>query len=96
MIRLSKNLLEEMERRDYAQLTAQQLRTQQHSNTSTNHSISEVCWLPQLLLLLLLILAGAQLLVTCRISPVCHLCVGSVGGQRYGSCLLYTSDAADE
>ena len=34
-----------------------------HSNTATNHSISVVRWLPPLMLLLLLFLAGAQLIV---------------------------------
>ena len=48
----------EMERRDYAQITAQRTAD---SNTATNHSISEVRWLPPLLLLLLLFFAGAQL-----------------------------------
>ena len=47
-----------MERRDYAQITAQHTAD---SNTATNHSISEVRWLPPLLLLLLLFFVGAQL-----------------------------------
>ena len=57
--------------------------TQQHSNTATNESISEVRWLPPLLLLLLLFFVGAQLIVTSRISPVAwlYLCVGSGEGQ---------------